>query len=171
MQLPKDGGGWEATAGPTPIHKSDHQGEAPSLPPPALHSGQNNQLGPCHPHLVSFLTRASLGSRSLGDPVTTENNATFSGNRPCPRLQGRIRDSHVTAPCPLPHSHAGPGGLGGLQILVGPGGTKEQNPAPLAGERSGLRQGMGAEQRQGCGGALQAAGLLSLVCLAAPSLA
>lgn len=59
-----------------------------------------------------------------------------------------------TAPCPLPHSPLGLGDLGGLQILVGPGGTKEQNQPLWLGEGGdpGLRQGMGAEQRQGCGG-------------------
>ena len=47
-----------------------------------------------------------------------------------------------TSPCPLPHSPLGLGDLGGLQILVGPADTKEQNQSLWGG---GGRSGLGAE--------------------------
>lgn len=77
-----------------------------------------------------------------------------------------------TSPCPLPHSPLGLGALGGLQILVGPGGTKEQNQSLWLGEGDqGLGQGLGAEQRQGCGGGTSRLQDSSPWCLAALSLA
>lgn len=56
-----------------------------------------------------------------------------------------------TSPCPLPHSLLGLGDLGGLQILVGPGDTKEKNWSLGLGEvgDQGMGQGTGHNAEAG----------------------
>lgn len=126
-------GGQKAGAGQPFTGEADHQGEdpAPSLPPPShpLWSGQPASQAPVATHLVTLLTRASLGSSLSSGTLSPQRTVQLELNLPVLTSQGRTstRGLHVHLPLPLPHLPLGLGDLGGLQILVRPEDTKGQN--------------------------------------------
>lgn len=80
---------------------------------------------PVTTHLVAFLTRVPLGSSLSSGTLSPQRTMHLELNLPAPQTPGQ--DQGSPSPCLLPHSPLGLGDLGGLQILVGPGDTKEQN--------------------------------------------
>lgn len=169
---------------PNPIHKSDHQGEAPFPASPSPSQWSEQPARSLSPLTWSpFSPELPWGPRSPRGPCCQPQrtvhleppDATFPCNRPVPRPQGRIGDSHVHI-SPSPSSlTAGPGGPGRPSDPGGPCWHKGAESVALTGGQGGDQgwgQRMGTGQRQGCGRRpFQAAGLLSPVCSAAPSLA
>lgn len=153
----------------------------PSLPPPSPSQWSEQPARSLSPLTWSpFSPELPWGPRSPRGPCHHREQCIWNPQMQPPMQLSCPPDSKAgsgilmsTSPCPLPHSPLGLGGLGGLQILVGPGGTKEQNQSLWLGEGGdqGLGQGMGSEQRQGCGGGTSRLQDSSPWCLAALSLA
>lgn len=82
-------------------------------------------------HLVTLLTRVPLGSSLSSGTLSPQRTMQQELNLPALRSQGRTRTRtrgpHVHISLTFPYSPPGLGDLGGLQILVGPWYTKEQN--------------------------------------------
>lgn len=79
-------------------------------------------------HLVTLLTRASLGSSLSSGTLSSQRTVQLELSLPDFTSQGRTRTRgpHAHLALPLPHLQLGLGDLGGLQILVRPEDTKGQ---------------------------------------------